>query len=98
MNGVYLLIGTFFVVAVILVTVVLIILKKHQYKSFRNQVEKLDKEKNIIASTPVYSELEKVEAIVKNDQLEEKYQNWKKRFDIIKADGVQGGYCYKIKK
>jgi len=89
MNGVYLLIGTFFVVAVILVTVVLVILKKHQYNSFRNQVENLDKEKNLIASTPVYSELEKVEAIVKNDKLEEKYQNWKKRFDVIKDERIE---------
>ena len=89
MNGVYLLIGTFFVVAVILVTVVLVILKKHQYNSFRNQVENLDKEKNLIASTPVYSELEKVEAIVKNDKLEEKYQNWKKRFDVIKDEKIE---------
>ena len=89
MNGVYLLIGTFFIIAVILVTVVLVILKKHQYKSFRVQVDKLDKEKNLIASTPVYSELEKVEAIVKNDQLEEKYQNWKKRFDVIKDEKIE---------
>ena len=89
MNGVYLLIGTFFVVAVILVTAVLIILKKHQYNTFRNQVEKLDKEKNLIASTPVYSELEKVEAIVKNDKMEEKYKNWQKRFDVIKNEKIE---------
>lgn len=89
MNGVYLLIGTFFIVAVILVTVVLVVLKKHQYKSFRVQVERLDKEKNLIASTPVYSELEKVESIVKNDKLEEKYKNWQKRFDVIKNEKIE---------
>ena len=89
MSGVYLLIGTFFVVAVILVTVVLVMLKKHQYNTFRNQVEKLDREKNLIASTPVYSELEKVEAIVKNDKMEEKYKNWQKRFDIIKNEKIE---------
>ena len=89
MSGVYLLIGTFFIVAVILVTVVLVMLKKHQYNTFRNQVEKLDKEKNLIASTPVYSELEKVEAIVKNDKMEEKYKNWQKRFDSIKNEKIE---------
>ena len=86
MSGLYLLIGTFFIIAVILVTVVLVVLKKHQYKVFRNQLTKLDTEKNIIASTPVMSELEKVEAIVKNDKMEEKYQNWQKRFEIIKNE------------
>ena len=88
MNGVYLLIGTFFMVAVILVTVVLIALKRHQQKRFQEQVEKLDMEKNIIASTPVYSELSKVEGIIKNDKMEEKYKNWKKRFDVIKNEKI----------
>ena len=88
MNGGYLLIGTFFIIAVILVTIILVLLKKHQYKVFKNQVEKLDKEKNLIASTPVYSELAKVESIVKNEKMEEKYKNWQKRFDTIKNDKI----------
>ena len=74
MNGVYLLIGTFFIIAVILVTVVLVLLNKHRYKVLREEVEQLDKEKNLIISTPVYSELAKVESIVKNDKMEEKYK------------------------
>lgn len=88
MNGVYLLIGTFFIIAVILVTVVLVLLNKHKYKVLRNEVEQLDKEKNLIASTPVLSELAKVESIVKNDKMEEKYKNWQRRFEIIKEDKV----------
>ena len=88
MNGVYLLIATFFIIAVILVTVVLVILKKHQYKKFREKVEKLDKEKNLIASTPVYSELSKVESIVKNEEMSEKYKNWQKRFEVIKEEKI----------
>lgn len=88
MGGVYLLIATFFIVAVILVTVVLVVLKKHQQKSFEQQVEKLDMEKNLIASTPVYSELSKVESMVKNEKMEEKYKNWQKRFDNIKNERI----------
>ena len=84
MGGVYLLIATFAIIAVILITVVLVVLKKHQQKSFETQVERLDMEKNLIASTPVYSELSKVESMIKNEKMEEKYKNWQKRFDIIK--------------
>ena len=80
--------GIFFIIAVILVTVVLVLLKKHQYKKAREQVEYLDKEKNLIASTPVYSELEKLEAIIKNEKMEEKYKNWQKRFDVIKNEKI----------
>lgn len=88
MNGVYLIIITFFIIAVILITVVLVALKKHQNKVIRSQVERLDREKNLIASTPVYSELSKVESIVKNDQMEEKYKNWQKRFEVIKNEKI----------
>lgn len=88
MNGVYLLIGTFFLIAVILVTVVLVLLSRHRYHIFRKEVEILDKEKNLIASTPVLSELAKVESIVKNDKMDEKYRNWQKRFEIIKEEKV----------
>lgn len=88
MNGVYLLIGTFFIIAVILVTVVLVLINKHKYKTLRNEVELLDKEKNLIASTPVYSELSKVESIVKNEKMEEKYKNWQKRFEVIKEEKI----------
>ena len=88
MSGVYLLIGTFFIVAVILVTVVLVLIQKHRYNSFRKEVEELDKAKNMIASTPVLSELSKIESIVKNDKMEEKYKNWQKRFEVIKDDKI----------
>lgn len=88
MNDVYLLIATFFIIAVILVTVVLVLLSKHKYKKLRQEVETLDKEKNLIASTPVLSELAKVESIVKNDKMEEKYKNWQKRFEVIKDEKV----------
>lgn len=88
MNGVYLLVGTFFIIAVILVTVVLVLINKHKYKVLREEVEQLDKEKNLIVSTPVYSELAKVESIVKNDKMEEKYKNWQKRFEVIKEDKI----------
>lgn len=87
-NGVYLLIGTFFLIAVILVTVVLVLLNKHKYNVLKQEVEMLDKEKNLIVSTPVLSELAKVESIVKNDKMDEKYKNWQRRFEIIKEEKI----------
>lgn len=88
MNGVYLLIGTFFLIAVILVTVVLVLLSKHKYNVLRQEVEMLDKEKNLIVSTPVLSELAKVESIIKNDRMDEKYKNWQRRFEVIKEEKI----------
>jgi septation ring formation regulator EzrA len=39
----------------------------------------------MVASTPVLVELQKVEPIIKNDKMEEKYNKWQKRFEEIKT-------------
>lgn len=54
----------------------------------RNEISELDKEKNIIASTPVLSELSKVEPIIKNDKMGEKYKSWQHRFEVIRDDRI----------
>ena len=88
MNGVYLLVATFIIIAVVLVTVVLVMIQKHKVKVIKQELELLDKEKNLIASTPVLSELSKVETIIKNDKMGEKYKNWQHRFEVIKEDKI----------
>lgn len=80
-----LIIGTIIVVAIIIIIVVLNIFKKKRNKSYKKQIDSLDKEKNIIESTPVLSELAKVETIIKNDKMEEKYKAWQERFEVIKV-------------
>ena len=39
----------------------------------------------MVASTPVLLELSKVEPIIKNDKMEEKYNKWQQTFDTIKG-------------
>lgn len=88
MNGVILLVGTFVVIAVISITVVLVLIQKHKVKIIKDELENLDKEKNMIASTPVLSELSKVEPIIKNDKMGEKYKNWQRRFEMIRDNKI----------
>lgn len=86
MNGTILIIATYVVVAILLVVVVLFATKKRRSKNFQNTIEELEKEKNIIESTPILLELAKVETIIKNDKMEEKYKQWQERFESIKAN------------
>ncbi len=88
MDGAILLVVTFIIVAVILITIVLVVLQKHKMTKLRNEISELDKEKNIIASTPVLSELSKVEPIIKNDKMGEKYKSWQRRFEVIRDDRI----------
>ena len=86
MNGVILVITTYILIAIALCVIVLILMKKNKNKKFKLTIEELDKEKNIIESTPVLLELAKVETIIKNDKMEEKYKQWQDRFESIKEN------------
>ena len=88
MNSVILMIVTYALIAIIFCIVVLVIIKKKRSKKFRKTIEELDREKNIIESTPVLLELAKVETIIKNDKMEEKYNQWQERFENIKTDQI----------
>jgi len=88
MQGVTLLIITFFIIGVVVITLTLYLIQKQRLKNLKQEVEYLEKEKNLVASTPVLSELSKVEAIIKNDKMEEKYKMWLERFEVIKEDDI----------
>lgn len=88
MGGVYLLIVTFVIIAIILVTITLVLIRKHRIKSIKEEIEYLDKQKNLIMSTPVMTELSKVEPIIKNEKMGEKYKNWQQRFEVIKNEKI----------
>ncbi len=82
------LIITYSILAVILGAVVLYFLRRKQNKSQKRLIEDLDKQKNIIACTPVLSELSKIEDIIKTEKMEEKYTEFKNRFEDIKANRI----------
>jgi len=88
MNGVILVITTYTLIAIALCVIVLVLIKNNKNKQFRLTIEQLDKEKNIIESTPVLLELAKVETIIKNDKMEEKYKQWQERFESIKTNKI----------
>ena len=84
-------------ILIILITIIVTILiiasmfiynKKKKEKEYKLLIEKLDREKNLIISAPILSELSKVEAILKNEKLEEKYREWQKRFYEIREDKI----------
>lgn len=79
---------TFVIIAIIVIIIVLSLMSKSRKKKFEHKLEELEKEKNLIASTPVMSELEKVEEVIKTEKMEEKYKNWEERFESIKDNDI----------
>ena len=74
------------IVALILIAVFFIMHKRKKYKDLREKLDELERQRNLIVATPIKTELDKIKVIVKNDQLEDKYNEWTKRYDIIKNE------------
>ena len=84
MNGQFLIIGSVIVISLVIVIVILHFVKKAELKYYNNKIKKLEVQRNLVASTPVLLELSKVEPIIKNDKMEEKYNKWQDRFTHIR--------------
>ena len=74
------------IVELILIAVFFIMHKRKKYKDLREKLDELERQRNLIVATPIMTELDKIKVIVKNDQLEDKYNEWTKRYDIIKNE------------
>ena len=84
MQGQYLVLGSYLVICIIIVIVVLHFVRRSIVNKYRKKVHELEVAKNMVASTPVSLELSKVEPIIKNDRMEEKYNEWQDRFDVLR--------------
>jgi septation ring formation regulator len=60
------------------------VINNKEKKKLKAEIEKLEKGKNMIISASMLSELNKVEALVNNDEMKEKLDDWKARFNDIK--------------
>lgn len=81
-----LIISSYIFVGLIIIIVTLTILSRRKKKRFANELANLDREKNLIISAQILAELNKVEGLINNEQLKEKFANWQERFKKIKDD------------
>ncbi len=86
-KGLY--VGTIIFILLVIVIAFVLIYKSRKKKKMVNAVSALEKEKNLLINVPVLNELSKVEALVKNNaKLEEKYNAWKLKFEIIENETI----------
>lgn len=74
----------YYFLTMLVVVIVLVILSNRNKKKYSEQINELEREKNLIISASILSELNKVEALASNDELKEKYIGWQNRFEEIK--------------
>lgn len=79
---------TVIILFIISVSTIILLYRKKRFDRIKKEIEDLDREKNIIESTPIHLELSKLETIIKNDKIEEKYNDWQNRFETIKSENI----------
>lgn len=84
MDNVTLVMLTLFIVGSTLIVIVLNLIQSKKNKRIKKTIEKLEIEKNELATSPVIPELAKVEAYLNNDKLKAMYDEWSGRLKQIK--------------
>lgn len=85
-TGLY--IGTVIIVFLIIIVTFILVFKNEKKKRMIKTITSLEKEKNLLINVPVLNEFNKVEALVKNNKLEDKYDAWKLKFNVIEKETI----------
>ena len=81
----YILLGiSYYVVSVIVIVIVLNLINRREKKKYQDEINTLERDKNLIISSSILSELNKVEALVNNEKMQEAFEDWQERFKEIK--------------
>lgn len=79
---------SYYIFSVTIIIIVLSLIKNHYKKKYQNELNELERNKNLIISASILSELNKVETLINNDELKTTYDNWQERFKKIKDEEV----------
>ena len=88
MDGQILVVTTVILVCIIIVVICLLFIRRKEKKKFVDIANNLEYSKNLITGTPVLLELSKIEPLLKNELMEEKYNTWQERFVFIKENKI----------
>ncbi len=84
MNNITLIMLTLFLICIGLIIGVLNFVQSKKNKKVKKELEKLEIEKNELATSPIVPELAKVESFLNNDKLQALYDEWSNRLKQIK--------------
>lgn len=79
-----LIVSSYIIVGLIIIIAVLVLVNRSKKKKYNAELTDLEREKNLIISAQILAELNKVESLINNDVLREKFNNWQERFNKIK--------------
>ncbi len=79
---------SYYIISIVIIIIVLSILNRLEKKKLKKEIETLERDKNLIISSSILTELNKVKALANNEELKTKYKKWKKKFEDIKTKEI----------
>jgi septation ring formation regulator len=76
------------VISIVLFGIMLFFIFKSNKNKLKENIDKVNYEKNLIDGSSIVSELSKIEAFLNNDKMQQKYDDWKHRLDVLRSDRV----------
>ena len=73
-----------YLITIGIIIIVLNFINKRNRQKYLSEISSLERDKNLIVNASILTELNKVEALINNDVMQEKLDNWQKRFKNIK--------------
>lgn len=81
----FILIGIlYYIFTITIIIIVLNFINKREQKKYKTEITALERDKNLIVGASILSELNKVSALINNDVMQKKYENWRTRLKEIK--------------
>lgn len=85
----YIILGIVYILITIsLIVLVLVLINKHNKKKYNEVLSNLERDKNLIISGSILTELNKVSSLINNKDLEHRYDLWKARYKKIKEHDI----------
>ena len=88
MDKIILIMVTILIIAIILVVSALYVIQNRKKNKYKEEIDKLEIEKNKLDSSPIIPELSKIESYLNNEKLEKMYNNWRDRLDVIRTNQI----------
>lgn len=79
---------TYYIATIIIITFVLNFISKKEKEKYKREINALERDKNLIISASILSELNKVEPLISHSDSKELYNEWQRRFKEIKDEEV----------
>ena len=78
----------FYIIGVVAITVTLFTIQRKTKNKLEKELIRLETLKNLIISSGILTEMEKVKALINNDKLMETYKKWEKRYKKIEKEDI----------